>query len=263
MLHAPGWRPWRRAAAKLDDRVRPAGTHGAYFAPWIPFNGIVLAQSVNGILKVELVHRTAYPIRDKVWHDVARWIVGLRAGDDQAITDKPVVQCLVIVVRACPRRSGGRSFQDVNSPSTSWAVAVMLNFLTRSSKTGDPVAVMDTVPPAGEAVVGPVAGAGDRRMFTPSTGRTILACSMKYSMSDTSASGRGRGGGAVPLSSRTPSRLLSQRDEPALQVTCMRLGEIGVFARHDDRQVPEVLPACSFGAGMLRLALPTSSPSPI
>lgn len=33
-----------------------------------------LAESVNGTLKVELVHRTAYPTREKARKDIARWI---------------------------------------------------------------------------------------------------------------------------------------------------------------------------------------------
>jgi putative transposase len=33
-----------------------------------------LAESVNGTLKVELVHRTAYPTREKARDDIARWI---------------------------------------------------------------------------------------------------------------------------------------------------------------------------------------------
>ena len=33
-----------------------------------------LAESVNGTLKVELVHRTAYPTREKAREDIARWI---------------------------------------------------------------------------------------------------------------------------------------------------------------------------------------------
>jgi transposase InsO family protein len=33
-----------------------------------------LAESVNGTLKVELVHRTAYPTRKKAHEDIARWI---------------------------------------------------------------------------------------------------------------------------------------------------------------------------------------------
>jgi transposase InsO family protein len=33
-----------------------------------------LAESVNGALKVELVHRTVYPTRKKALNDIARWI---------------------------------------------------------------------------------------------------------------------------------------------------------------------------------------------
>ena len=33
-----------------------------------------LAESVNGTLKVELVHRTVYPTREKAREDIARWI---------------------------------------------------------------------------------------------------------------------------------------------------------------------------------------------
>jgi putative transposase len=33
-----------------------------------------LAESVNGTLKVELVHRTVYPTRQKARKDIARWI---------------------------------------------------------------------------------------------------------------------------------------------------------------------------------------------
>ena len=33
-----------------------------------------LAESVNGTLKVELVHRTVYPTREKARKDIARWI---------------------------------------------------------------------------------------------------------------------------------------------------------------------------------------------
>jgi transposase InsO family protein len=33
-----------------------------------------LAESVNGTLKVELVHRTVYPTRQKAYRDIARWI---------------------------------------------------------------------------------------------------------------------------------------------------------------------------------------------
>jgi putative transposase len=33
-----------------------------------------LAESVNGTLKVELVHRTFYPTRQKAYEDIARWI---------------------------------------------------------------------------------------------------------------------------------------------------------------------------------------------
>jgi putative transposase len=33
-----------------------------------------LAESFNGALKVELVHRTVYPTRRKAWEDIARWI---------------------------------------------------------------------------------------------------------------------------------------------------------------------------------------------
>jgi len=33
-----------------------------------------LAESVNGTMKVELVHRTGYPARQKAKEDIARWI---------------------------------------------------------------------------------------------------------------------------------------------------------------------------------------------
>jgi len=33
-----------------------------------------LAESVNGTLKVELLHRTVYPTRQKARKDIARWI---------------------------------------------------------------------------------------------------------------------------------------------------------------------------------------------
>jgi hypothetical protein len=33
-----------------------------------------LSESVNGTLKVELVHRTAYSTRQKACEDIARWI---------------------------------------------------------------------------------------------------------------------------------------------------------------------------------------------
>ena len=33
-----------------------------------------LAESVNGTLKVELVHRTFYPTRQKAYEEIARWI---------------------------------------------------------------------------------------------------------------------------------------------------------------------------------------------
>jgi putative transposase len=36
--------------------------------------GNALAESVNGTLKVELVHRTVYPTRQKARKDIARWI---------------------------------------------------------------------------------------------------------------------------------------------------------------------------------------------
>jgi len=65
-----------------------------------------LSESVNGTLKVELVHRTAYPTRQKARDNIARWIelrynqtrlhsaLGYRTPQEAMHTGRPPARCL-------------------------------------------------------------------------------------------------------------------------------------------------------------------------
>ena len=59
-------RPWRRSLSELRIRQSVGRTGICY--------DNALSESVNGTLKVELVHRTAYATRRQASNDIARWI---------------------------------------------------------------------------------------------------------------------------------------------------------------------------------------------
>jgi putative transposase len=60
-------------SAKFADELKKLGILQSVGRTGICFDN-ALAESVNGTLKVELVHRTAYPTREKARDDIARWI---------------------------------------------------------------------------------------------------------------------------------------------------------------------------------------------
>jgi transposase InsO family protein len=60
-------------SAEFAAELRELGIRQSAGRTGICFDN-ALAESVNGTLKVELVHRTAYPTRDKARKDIARWI---------------------------------------------------------------------------------------------------------------------------------------------------------------------------------------------
>ena len=60
-------------SAKFADELEKLGISQSVGRTGICYDN-ALAESVNGTLKVELVHRTAYPDRQKAREDIARWI---------------------------------------------------------------------------------------------------------------------------------------------------------------------------------------------
>jgi putative transposase len=60
-------------SARFADELRELGIVQSVGRTGICYDN-ALAESVNGTLKVELVHRTAYPTRRKAREDIARWI---------------------------------------------------------------------------------------------------------------------------------------------------------------------------------------------
>jgi len=60
-------------SAKFAGTLRELGIRQSVGRTGICYDN-ALAESVNGTLKVELVHRTAYPTRQKARDDIARWI---------------------------------------------------------------------------------------------------------------------------------------------------------------------------------------------
>jgi putative transposase len=60
-------------SAKFADELKKLGILQSVGRTGICYDN-ALAESVNGTLKVELVHRTAYPTRKKAREDIARWI---------------------------------------------------------------------------------------------------------------------------------------------------------------------------------------------
>jgi putative transposase len=60
-------------SAKFADALRELGIRQSVGRTGICYDN-ALSESVNGTLKVELVHRTAYPTRKKARDDIARWI---------------------------------------------------------------------------------------------------------------------------------------------------------------------------------------------
>jgi len=60
-------------SAKFADELKNLGISQSVGRTGICYDN-ALAESVNGTLKVELVHRTAYPDREKAREDIARWI---------------------------------------------------------------------------------------------------------------------------------------------------------------------------------------------
>jgi putative transposase len=60
-------------SARFADELRGLGITQSVGRTGICYDN-ALAESVNGTLKVELVHRTAYPTRKKAQEDIARWI---------------------------------------------------------------------------------------------------------------------------------------------------------------------------------------------
>jgi transposase InsO family protein len=60
-------------SAKFADALKSLGISQSVGRTGICYDN-ALAESVNGTLKVELVHRTVYPTRKKAREDIARWI---------------------------------------------------------------------------------------------------------------------------------------------------------------------------------------------
>jgi putative transposase len=60
-------------SAKFADELRRLGISQSVGRTGICYDN-ALAESVNGTLKVELVHRTQYPTRERARKDIARWI---------------------------------------------------------------------------------------------------------------------------------------------------------------------------------------------
>jgi putative transposase len=60
-------------SARFADELEKLGISQSVGRTGICYDN-ALAESVNGTLKVELVHRTAYPTREKAREDIARWI---------------------------------------------------------------------------------------------------------------------------------------------------------------------------------------------
>jgi transposase InsO family protein len=60
-------------SAKFADALRELGLRQSVGRTGICYDN-ALSESVNGTLKVELVHRTVYPTRQKASDDIARWI---------------------------------------------------------------------------------------------------------------------------------------------------------------------------------------------
>jgi putative transposase len=60
-------------SATFADALRELGIRQSVGRTGICYDN-ALSESVNGTLKVELVHRTAYPTRKKACDDIARWI---------------------------------------------------------------------------------------------------------------------------------------------------------------------------------------------
>jgi transposase InsO family protein len=60
-------------SAKFADELKTLGISQSVGRTGICYDN-ALAESVNGTLKVELVHRTVYPTRKKAREDIARWI---------------------------------------------------------------------------------------------------------------------------------------------------------------------------------------------
>lgn len=60
-------------SAKFADALRELGIKQSVGRTGICYDN-ALSESVNGTLKVELVHRTVYPARQKARDDIARWI---------------------------------------------------------------------------------------------------------------------------------------------------------------------------------------------
>jgi len=60
-------------SARFADELKKLGISQSVGRTGICYDN-ALAESVNGTLKVELVHRTAYPTREKAREDIARWI---------------------------------------------------------------------------------------------------------------------------------------------------------------------------------------------
>jgi putative transposase len=60
-------------SAKFAEALRERGIKQSVGRTGICYDN-ALSESVNGTLKVELVHRTVYPTRDKARDDIARWI---------------------------------------------------------------------------------------------------------------------------------------------------------------------------------------------
>jgi transposase InsO family protein len=60
-------------SAKFADELKALGISQSVGRTGICYDN-ALAESVNGTLKVELVHRTVYPTRKKAREDIARWI---------------------------------------------------------------------------------------------------------------------------------------------------------------------------------------------
>jgi putative transposase len=60
-------------SARFADELKKLGISQSVGRTGICYDN-ALAESVNGTLKVELIHRTAYPTREKAREDIARWI---------------------------------------------------------------------------------------------------------------------------------------------------------------------------------------------
>jgi transposase InsO family protein len=65
--------PKNYTSAEFAGELRKLGIRQSVGRTGICFDN-ALAESVNGTLKVELVHRTVYTTREKARQDIARWI---------------------------------------------------------------------------------------------------------------------------------------------------------------------------------------------